>query len=91
MKKAVVKFWGSGADAYGMPTPYHSYYVVASPWNSPGSGIASVVPLSTNAPLSRQHFLATSGGEDTAFNEAVTALEKESGNATLKKHIHIDP
>ena len=49
MIKAVVKFFGTQQDQFGMPVPYHSYLVVSSPWQTPNSGIASVVPLSSIA------------------------------------------
>jgi hypothetical protein len=62
MIKAVVKFFGAERDQFGMPVPYHSYLIVSSPWEMPGSGIASVVPLSVNAPLSKPHFPVLQGG-----------------------------
>jgi hypothetical protein len=88
MIRAVVKFWGSQFDTYGMPIPYHSYFVVASPWQTQDSGVASVVPLSTNAPLTKNHFLAQTGGERAAFQAAIEWLETEPGNQNLTQHVH---
>ena len=88
MIKAVVKFWGAQQNQFGMPVPYHSYLVVSSPWQTPDSGIASVVPLSTGAPLSNQHFPVLQGGERGAFEVALKALKSEPGNMGLKQHSH---
>lgn len=88
MIKAVVKFWGAQQGPFGMPTPYHSYLVVSSPWQTPESGIASVVPLSASAPLSNQHFPVLQGGERGAFEAALKALASESGNIGLTQHSH---
>lgn len=88
MIKAVVKFWGAQKDQFGMPVPYHSYLVVASPWQTSDSGVASVVPLSVNAPMSQQHFLAQQGGERAAYDAAVKALASESKNNGLQHHAH---
>ena len=87
MIRGVIKFWGSQIDGYGMPVPYHSYFVVASPWRSPHSGVASVVALATNAPLSKQHFLAQTGGERAAFDAATTWLKAEQRNQNLTHQI----
>jgi len=55
MIKAVVSFCGPQINSLTMPSPYHSYLVVSSPWQTPDSGIASVVAITLNAPMSRQH------------------------------------
>lgn len=88
MIKAVVKFFGAEQDQFGMPVPYHSYLVVSSPWQTPDSGIASVVPLSANAPLSKAHFPVLQGGERAAFEAALLALSSEPNNAGLTQHFH---
>ncbi len=88
MIKAVVKFWGTEQDQFGMPKPYHSYLVVASPWQNPDSGIASVVPLSSAAPLSKPHHLVLKGGERVAFDAAVSALKAETANKNLTFQSH---
>lgn len=88
MIKAVVKFWGTTQDEYGMPVPYHSYLVVASPWYSANDGIASVLPLSTATPLKKSHYPVLNGGVRAAFNEAITALKSESENKELNFHMH---
>lgn len=88
MIKAVVKFYGAQQDQFGMPIPYHSYLVVSSPWETPDAGVASVVSLSANAPLSKQHFLVMKGGERAAFDTALQALAAEPSNANLTHHSH---
>ena len=88
MIKAVSKFWGSKIDQYGMPDPYHSYFVVASPWETPDSGVATVLSLSTNSPLSKPHFLVTAGGERAAFEAAISSLKGETKNAGLTHQTH---
>lgn len=88
MIKAVVKFWGNQKDNYGMHTPYHSYFVVASPWQAVQDGVASVVPLSIGAPLSRQHYPVTQGGERAAFDAAIAALKNEASNKGLSFSSH---
>ena len=88
MIKAVVKFWGTQNNQFGMPIPYHSYLVVASPWQSATDGVASVVPLSANAPLANQHYPVLQGGERAAFEAAISALKGESGNAGLTFSSH---
>lgn len=89
MIKAVVKYWGTQQDQFGTPIPYHSYLIVSSPWQTPNSGIASIVPLSS-APLSRPHFAVLQGGERAAFEAALSALSSEPGNAGLTQHCHED-
>jgi hypothetical protein len=88
--KAVIHFSGTARDPFGMPTPYHSYFVVASPWQgqAPGSAIASIVPLSTAAPLSQRQHAVLTGGERAAFDEAVNALSAENANASLTPYVH---
>jgi hypothetical protein len=90
MIKAVVKYWGTQQDQFGMPVPYHSYLVVSSPWQTLDSGIASIVPLSTSAPLSRSHFAVLQGGERAAFDAALIALSSEPGNSGLTQLCHED-
>lgn len=67
---------------------YHSYLVVSSPWQTPDSGIASVVSLSVSAPLSKQHFPVLQGGERGAFDAALKALASEPSNIGLAQHCH---
>lgn len=88
MIKAVVKFWGAQQNQFGMPDPYNSYFVVSSPWQTADGGVASVVPLSGNAPLSKQHFPVLQGGERSAFDAALKALASEPGNIGLSQHCH---
>lgn len=90
MIKAVVKFWGATQDEYGMPIPYHSYLVVASPWHSANDGVASVVPLSAGAPLSKLHYPVLKGGERASFDAALIALKSEPQNEGLTFHVHED-
>ena len=90
MIKAVVKFWGAKQDTYGMPIPYHSYLVVASPWHSANDGVASVVPLSTAAPLTTPHYPVLKGGERAAFDASIAALKNEPKNKGLAFQAHED-
>jgi len=91
MFKAIVTFFGDNLDAFGMPDPFYSYLVVVSSWKTPYSGVASIVPLSLEAPLSRNHFLVTIGGERAAFDAAIAALKAEPGNARLAFHSEESP
>jgi hypothetical protein len=88
MIRAVVKFWGNSKDIYGMPVPYHSYLVVASPWENSNDGIASIVKISTEAPLTKHHYPVLQGGERVAFDAAIDALKNEPGNKGLRFVAH---
>ncbi len=88
MIKAVVKFWGEDRNQSGMPVPYYAYLVISSPWQTEACGIASVVPITEGAPLSKRHFIAESGGERAAFIAAIGCLKSESGNRDLQFEFH---
>jgi hypothetical protein len=90
MIKAVAKFWGTGRDQSGMPEPYNSYLVISSPWETQECGIASVVPISGSARLSKSQFLADRGGERAAFESAITSLKGELSNAGLRFELQED-
>ncbi len=90
MIKAVVKFWGTQQGQYGMPDPYHSYLVVSSPWQTSGSGIATILPLTTDAPLTQKHVPVLQGGERGAFDDAIAALKREPKNAGLTSAVDED-
>ena len=91
MVKGVVKFFGRELDQYGMPIPYYAYWIVAYPWQTQGSGVASILPLSTGpvgvvSPSGQpvpQHHVAMSGGEQTAYDKAVSALRNAAAHAGL--------
>ena len=85
MVKASVTFWGDQVD--GRLYPFRSYLVVASPWETPGSGVASVLLIAGNVPPSQMHYLAAQGGEEEAFKQAVEALKAISANSGLKCQI----
>lgn len=96
MIKSVIKFFGTKTDQYGMPDPYYSYLVVASPWQTNDSGIASIVPLagsnvvsnSVTAPVNSHH-LDISGGERAAYDKAVKALKDAPSHKDLSFHEHV--
>ncbi|TKV69147.1 hypothetical protein FDP08_14115 [Marinobacter panjinensis] len=91
MIKANVKFFGHEQDGYGMPKPYHSYLVVASPWEQQGSGVASVIPLSSDTPaLDPPHKMSLQGGPEKAFDEVLVLLRGLPQNKGLKELIHKD-
>lgn len=91
MIKANIKFFGKEKDEYGMPKPYHSYLVVASPWEEQGSGVASVIPLSSDAPaLNPPHKLSLQGGPEKAYEEVLRLLRGLPQNKGLKELIHRD-
>ncbi len=79
-----------------MPNPYYSYLVVASPWQTSQSGIASIVPLSGSnvvsnsgtAPVNSNH-VDMSGGEKAAYDKAVKALKDAPSHKGLSFHEHI--
>ena len=80
-------FFGSGADAAGLPQPFHRYRVEVSDWLTSGSGIATISPTSADCPLPKQrHFISQIGGGTTATRLAREALEQLSENAGLQQH-----
>ena len=89
MIKANVKFFGTENDKFGMPIPYHSYLVVATPWQEKDSGVASVMAVSSNSPLpDSPHEIARKGGEEAAYNEMLSKLRQMSQNSDLKELVH---
>jgi len=96
MIKSVIKFFGTARNANGMPDPYFSYLVVASPWQDNGSGIATIISLSESSVLSianpatvNPHHVELSGGEKAAYDKAVGALKVASLHAGLSFHEHL--
>lgn len=88
MIKANIKFFGDQQDEFGMPKPYHSYLVVASPWQQVDSGVASAIPLSSDAPPPNPaHKLVLQGGPDAAYEEMLLVLRSLSQNKGLKELI----
>lgn len=91
MIKANVKFFGDEQGDYGMPKPYHSYLVVASPWQQEGSGVASAIPLSSDAPSPKPpHKMVLEGGPEQAYEEMLSELRSLSQNDGLKELIDKD-
>jgi hypothetical protein len=94
--KSVVKFFGTETDEFGMPNPYYSYLVVASPWQTNDSGVASILPLtqsnivsnSASAPLNPHH-IEMKGGERAAYDKAIKALKAAVPHHGLSFHEHI--
>lgn len=88
MITAHVSFFGSDKDNYGIPKPYHGYFVIASSWQSEGSGIASAMPLTTATPsLSNSQKLVLQGGTEKAFAEIVEMLRNLPANKGLTELI----
>lgn len=51
------------------------YFICASHWESPDSGIATIVSLTNNAPvLSDMNIIVQTGGPHNAFKQAVEQL-----------------
>lgn len=91
MIKANVKFFGNEQDEHGMPKPYHSYLVVASPWQHTDSGVATAIPLSSDtSPPNPPHKLILQGGPEKAYEEILSALRNLSQNRGLKELIDKD-
>ena len=87
MKRAYVTFWGDTRGQQGMPDPYRSYLIFASPWESPDSAIASIFPvLGEICPVS-PHVPVLKGGERAAIDEAIERLKELPANRGLKHHI----
>lgn len=85
MITCTIAFYGAENDSYGMPIPYHSYFIIASEWLIKNSGIATITPL-TDAPLpSQMHFPVTTGGPESAIKKAIEALKSIDGNNKLKR------
>lgn len=66
------------------PEIIRSYMVLASPWILPGSGVASVVPLSAGAPSpAHAAVVRETGGAQAAFTAAVSEILALPGNENL--------
>jgi hypothetical protein len=88
MIKAHVKYFGQERDEHGMPTPYHSYLVVSSPWQEDESAVASVIPLAERSPMpSVSDKLTLSGGEQQAYEEILALLRSLPQNQELTELI----
>lgn len=88
MITANISFFGDDKDTYNFPKPYHSYFVIATSWQSEGSGIASAMPLSTETPpLSPSHKLVLQGGPEKAFAEIVEMIRSLPANKELTELI----
>ena len=75
MIKASIKFFGDSKNEYGMPNPYYTYFVVASPWQTENSGVATVLPLSAESVAPNPpHKLVLAGGAEKAYEEVLSAL-----------------
>ena len=95
MIKSVVQFHEvpasptNPADAPGFNSlKYYSFFVVASPWaDVAGGGIASIVPLTAAAssiPNLNLNYPVASGGEEAAYELAVSSLKEIPVLATCK-------
>ncbi len=84
-------YFGKEEDQFGMPQPWYYYLVVASPGPKPGSGLASIISLSTAAhdlgtkPGPFQALVAREGGPEAALAKAEEFLDSQ--HPGLKKII----
>jgi hypothetical protein len=69
------------------PATYRPYLLVSGPWQTPGSGVATIVPLHSGIPVPDQvHFVAESGGPQAALRmarDAVLELRQNRGLRTM--------
>ena len=84
MIKAIVKFWGTTTGAHGLPNPYHSYLVLASPWQASDGGVASIVCVSGGVALENPNILVSAGGERAAYKIALERLKSLPENKGLE-------
>lgn len=82
-----IHFYGTGKDSFGMPDPFIGFFVVASPWHAPGSGVASVVALTLGAQEPNpMHTISENGGPEGALSDALTAIRKVYAGKGLGEH-----
>jgi hypothetical protein len=82
MKKLIVKFFGNRQDPFGMPLPYHVYFVVASRSN------AMAIPALIGTPAPR-HNHQSGQVSDRAFEKMLEALRNSEENIGLKESVQI--
>lgn len=88
MIKANVKFFGEQLSEYGMPSPYYSYFIVASPWQKKDSGVATILPLTAESPAPNPpHKIVLKGGAESAYQEMLTVLRLMSQHQGLSELI----
>jgi hypothetical protein len=90
MQRRLITFHGTTKmDRYGVPMPFHRYFVVATNVQNLGSGksVASVQPITNGAPkLAGYNFIGSS--EKDAINKAAAALRALPGNKGLKESLN---
>jgi hypothetical protein len=70
---------------------YRSYYLVAD-FGSSGSGKASIIPMSSGAPMpDDDHLMVKYGGEEAALKAAAEAIKALPGNQGLDVTAVINP
>ena len=68
------------------PIVYHPYFLVASDWETPGSGIATTMSLTDDKPApSNPHLMVQSGGAGAALREAEERVKQLAGNEGLQQ------
>lgn len=87
MRRAYVTFWGDKRGPNGMPDPYRSYLIFASPWESPDGAIASIFPASGELYPVPPHVPVLQGGERAALDEAIERLKDLPVNRELKHNV----
>lgn len=67
------------------PATYRPYLLVASRWQTDGSGVATIVPLHSGTPVPDQvHFVVAQGGPAAAIREARDAVLTHPQNHGLR-------
>jgi hypothetical protein len=67
-----------------MPDPYHSYLVLAAPWQMSGGGVASIVCVYGGNPLANPNILVSTVGERAVYEMALERLKSLSENDGLE-------
>ena len=96
MIKSVVRFYknaqrkpgGSSLfdTAFDEPQIYYSFWIVASPWEATDSGIASILPLTSDSSSLQnmsKHLVSWSGGEEAAYLLALEYLKTHESLSQL--------
>jgi hypothetical protein len=81
-----VVFCGSGFGSCGLPEPWHSYLMVAAPWEEKDSGLCVIVSLTDGPTPSPPSVVVHSGGPAAAVELGRALLRRLSGNQGLREH-----
>lgn len=82
-----VTFYGNGQDQFGMPTPYHRYFIVEgpAPWLSQNATASSIMPIVQGCPMPPQtiYTVANPNASGEAIDAAIAALQALAQNQGL--------